>query len=50
MTLKNTYTTPNFKPWKKKVAKVKEKITKLKQKKPAQTKPLLTDPDVKKRI
>ena len=33
MTIKNKYTTSNFKPWKEKVlSKVKEKITELKQK------------------
>ena len=50
MTLKTKYTTSNFKPWKGTVlAKVKEKITGLKQKiKSKQTKPVLSDPDAKK--
>ena len=52
MTLKTKYATSNFKPWKETVlAKVKEKITKLKQKiKPKQAKPVLSDPDVKKHL
>ena len=43
-----TNTSSNFIPWKEKViAKVKEKITELKQKmKPKQTKPVLSDPDL----
>ena len=52
MTLKIKYTTSNFKPWKEKVlAKVKEKITGLKQKiKPKQTKAVLSGPYVKKQL
>ena len=47
-----TNTSSNFIPWKEKViAKVKEKITELKQKmKPKQTKPVLSDPDLKKHL
>ena len=50
--LKLKYTASNFKPWKEKVlAKMKQKITELKQKiKPKETKPELSDPDVKKHL
>ena len=52
MTIKANYTTSDFKLWKEKVlVKVKEKITKLKQKtKPKQTKPVLSDPYVKSHL
>ena len=52
MTLKTRYTTSNLEPWKEKVlTKVKEKITELQQKiKPKQTKPVLSDRDVKKHL
>ena len=52
MTLKTEYATSHFKPWKEIVlAKVKEKITEPKQKiKPKQTKPVLSNQDVKKHL
>ena len=51
MALKSKYSTSDFKPWKEKVlAKVKEKITDFKKKKPKQTKPILSDSDEKKNL
>ena len=53
ITLKTKHTTSNFEPWKEKISdKVKEKTTKLKQKKiePKQTKLVLSYQDVKKHL